>query len=170
VPIFLEDPFDEKPVNRVFITKDYYMGKFEITNFQYAEILNFALEQNELTGDYPGNVTVMNLKGKQRELLDLDDSECGISFDGAAFYAEAGEESKPVIELTWWGAAFYCNMLSRQQNVEELYDLELWVCDLSKTGYRLPTEAEWEYAARYNDGRVYPGVIQLRNLTGAIML
>ena len=148
--------FDEKPVNRVFMTKDFYMGKFEITNFQYAEILNFALEQNELTGDYPGNVTVMNLKGKQRELLDLDDEECGISFDGAAFYAEAGEESKPVIELTWWGAAFYCNMLSRQQNVEELYDLELWVCDLSKTGYRLPTEAEWEYAAKYNDRRTYP--------------
>ncbi len=148
--------YDEKPINKVFITRDFYMGKYELTNLQYAEMLNYGLAQGELSGDYLNNITVTNLKGRQRELLDLDDEECGISFDGTVFYAETGEESKPVIELTWWGAAFYCNMLSRQQDVEELYDLELWVCDLSKTGYRLPTEAEWEYAAKYNDRRTYP--------------
>jgi len=148
--------YDEKPINSIYITHDYYMGKFEITNWQYAGILNYALSQNELTGDFQNNVTVMNLNGTQKELLDLNDEDCGISFDGTQFKAELGKDQKPAVELTWWGAAFYCNMMSRQMNVNELYDTGTWECNLAGTGFRLPTEAEWEYAARYNDGRTYP--------------
>lgn len=148
--------YDEKPVNPIYITNYFYLGKYTVSNSQYAEMLNYALEQNELTGDYLNNVSVENLNGRQRILLKLDAAECGIEYDGNSFKALSGYENKPVIWVSWWGAAFFTNMISRKMNLNELYDLEDWTCDFEGTGYRLPTEAEWEYSARYKDGRKYP--------------
>jgi len=54
----------------------------------------------------------------------------------------------PVEQIRWREAAQYCNARSRLEGLQPCYDTTTWRCDESRTGYRLPTEAEWEYACR----------------------
>ncbi len=61
----------------------------------------------------------------------------------------------PVEQLRWPEAVKYCNARSVEDGLEPCYDLTTWKCDFSKNGYRLPTEAEWEYASRAGSGKEY---------------
>lgn len=117
-----------------------------VTAKQYADFLNAALADGSITADnseilgyYPGD----EFHGVKHEeqitagdklFLPLDDPSQRIHFDGQIFTVQPGYENHPMTMVTWFGAWAYCGY----------HD------------WRLPTEKEWEKAARGADNRAFP--------------
>jgi formylglycine-generating enzyme required for sulfatase activity len=62
--------------------------------------------------------------------------------------------SHPAVNLSWEQAAGFCNWLSLQEGLDRAYEIaegRVVSSNLEASGYRLPTEVEWAYAARYSD-------------------
>jgi formylglycine-generating enzyme required for sulfatase activity len=54
----------------------------------------------------------------------------------------------PVDQIRWPDAGAFCNTRSKAEGLQPAYDTNTWACDFNADGYRLPTEAEYEYALR----------------------
>jgi formylglycine-generating enzyme required for sulfatase activity len=160
--------------HEVTLTRDYYLGKHEVTNQEYLETVQWAYDQGYVTTTTSS--VRDNLDGSTQELIDLDGLSCEIQFDGVgSFYLRESPSSyaqdafpagydpvdHPVKEVTWYGAVRYCDWLSLQEDLPRAYEHSgNWTCNngdpYGAVGYRLPTDAEWEYAAQWDDERIYP--------------
>ena len=108
-----------RPVHTVTLTYDYWIGKYPVTYEEYDEF-------------------------------------CQVTERNPAYDHGWGREDRPVIHVSWWDAVAYCSWLSELEKLKpayskdgELLDVNGEVTkDITKVeGYRLLTDAEWEYAA-----------------------
>ncbi len=135
---------DERPPHAVTVDA-FLMAKFEVTNLEMASVLQWAVDNMAVTVE---DGKLRNRQGDGQVLYDLDAPASRLRFSGGVFSVTAGNESDPCQSVSWYGAVAYCNYRSAMEGRSPRYDMSDWSCDWSKDGYRLPTEAEWEYAAR----------------------
>jgi formylglycine-generating enzyme required for sulfatase activity len=115
---------DEKPAQKVTIAKPIYLGRCEVTIEQFRRFIDatsYATDAEKGTG-------FQGAFGWDRETVDFKMNE-EYSWRNTGF---SQSDSHPVVNVSWNDAMEFCNWLSHKEG---------------KT-YRLPTEAEWEYACR----------------------
>jgi len=133
-------------LEETMVDYDYEIMVTHVTNAQYAAYLNEALAagtikvvDDAVMGYYPGD----EFQGYNHEFevpagdklhVPLGKAGLRILFGGEKFTVQKGFENHPVVMVTWFGAKAYCDF----------------------RGLRMPTEVEWEKAARGTDERPYP--------------
>lgn len=134
----------EQPAHDVHLSA-FWMDKYETSNEQMRRVLQWAYDHGKVSADAN---SVQNLQGQQQVLIALNDPDCGIGFLNGVFSVKLGMQGFPCAEVSWYGAQAYCNFRSDMEGLQSCINFTNWTCIFSNNGYRLPTEAEWEKAAR----------------------
>jgi formylglycine-generating enzyme required for sulfatase activity len=115
----------EKSQHPVRITRPFYLGVHEVTQAQYQALM-------------VKNPSAFSAIGSAKDKV-----------------AGQSTEQFPVEQVSWLDAVTYCNRLSEKERLKPFYEIDARsarVADWKGPGYRLPTEAEWEYACRAGRG------------------
>jgi len=138
---------DEHPAHRVRITRPFYLGAYEVTRGQFRQFVSDSDYKTDAEKDGKGGYGFNASESKWEQKPEYTWRNAG--FEQA--------DSHPVVNVSWNDAVAFCEWLSRREG---------------KT-YRLPTEAEWEYACRagtttrYSCGDDAEGLAQVGNVADA---
>ena len=166
---------NEWPVHEVHLD-EYFIDQFEVTTAQFAEVLNWAHQTYYLRDEDNDHYDGGDVYYAGRKLIELESRYSTIAYDDRAnrFYVPVREGvvmlDHPVVMVTWYGAANYCNWRSEMDGLTPCYtglNAHHVFCNFQADGYRLPTEAEWEKAASY-DPSIYDPVAGPRRQYGFV--
>lgn len=131
---------DEKPQHTLEIPYDYWVARFPVTNAQFGEFVHST--SFETRAEREGWCWVWNVSEGQWERTAGANWRHPLGINSSI--AALGQH--PVVQVCWYDALAFCQWLN-QKHINDL-----------QQGYhfRLPSEAEWEKAARGTDGRKWP--------------
>ncbi len=145
-----------KPIHKVFLSRDVFMSKYEISNEIFCVVMNYLIDKGEVMAD---EKALWYVKTKQFILSLVNNPplyyQFGLEYKKPYIKPIVGREKHPVVGITWYGSLAFCNGLSQIEKYTQVYSENVFLeqCNWNNDGYRLPTEAEWEYSARGGDKR-----------------
>lgn len=158
----------ESPVHDVPVSP-FLIDRFEVTNEKFLEVMDWAytnglvgLQTSVVTNvvqigpstfltNVVTNTTLHNLEGVTQVLYQVDHPWSEIRFATNRLYLVDSSRARfPIQSVSWYGALAYTAYRSDWEGLPRAVDMTVtnWGIDLEQSGYRLPTEAEWEKAAR----------------------
>jgi serine/threonine protein kinase/formylglycine-generating enzyme required for sulfatase activity len=139
---FFEGQFRAAPSHRVMLTKPWLMGATEVTIGQFREFVEATQYETDAERYGFGNSSAKKID------VSVTDEMKKMNWRTPGYAVTA---DSPVTQVTWSEAILFCNWLSEREKLKPCYEQDSngnWLMLTTGEGYRLPTEAEWEYACR----------------------